>query len=159
MKSIHSWFEEYGESHQNRTNKLIHWICVPLIFFSIIGLLAAVPAVWLKAYFPTELQPYVHYGSVLVALGLFFYLRLSPKMAIGILLFSLVCLQCVVWIENTEVPLWSVSLLIFALAWVGQFIGHKIEGQKPSFFKDLQFLMIGPAWLMSFIYLKLHIKY
>lgn len=159
MKSIHSWFEEYGESHQNRTNKLIHWICVPLIFFSIIGLLAAVPAAWLKAYFPPELQPYVHYGSVLVALGLLFYLRLSPKMAIGILLFSLVCLQCVVWIENTEVPLWSVSLLIFALAWVGQFIGHKIEGQKPSFFKDLQFLMIGPAWLMSFIYLKLHIKY
>jgi len=31
MKTIEEWFEEYGESHQNKTNKIIHWICVPTI--------------------------------------------------------------------------------------------------------------------------------
>ena len=45
------------------------------------------------------------------------------------------------------------------LAWIGQFIGHKIEGEKPSFFDDLKFLLIGPAWLMSFILSKMGVKY
>ena len=45
------------------------------------------------------------------------------------------------------------------LAWIGQFIGHKIEGEKPSFFEDLQFLLIGPAWLLGAIYQKLGIRY
>ena len=50
-------------------------------------------------------------------------------------------------------------ITVFILAWIGQFIGHKIEGKKPSFFEDIQFLLIGPAWLLSFIYKKLGIKF
>ena len=159
MKSIHLWFSEYGVSHQHPTNKLIHWICVPLIFFSVIALLASVPAAWLKELFPLNAQPYIHYGTIVLFLGLLFYIRLSPRMAVGILLFSLLCLQGVVWIQNSGLSLWATSLFIFVAAWIGQFIGHKIEGEKPSFFKDLQFLLIGPAWLMSFIYRKLNIPY
>jgi uncharacterized membrane protein YGL010W len=53
---------------------------------------------------------------------------------------------------NAPWPLWQIAAVLFVLAWIGQFIGHKIEGKKPSFFKDLQFLLIGPAWLMSFVY-------
>ena len=60
---------------------------------------------------------------------------------------------------NFQIPLWKISLIIFVVAWVGQFIGHKIEGEKPSFFQDIQFLLIGPAWLLSFIYNNLGIKY
>ena len=159
MKPIQNWFDEYAESHQNQTNKLIHWFCVPLIFFSIIGLLASIPADWLRSLVTPYWQPYLHYGTLLTALGLLFYFRLSLPMAIGILLFSIVCLQVVVWLKQLSTPLWFISILIFALAWVGQFIGHKIEGKKPSFLQDLQFLMIGPAWLMSFIYRRLHIRY
>lgn len=159
MKTIDSWFSDYGESHQNQTNKLIHWICVPFIFFSIIALLAAIPADRLKSLFATEWQPYIHYGTVLIVLGLLFYLRLSWRMAIGILLFSALCLRAVIWLQRLDFPLWGSALIIFVAAWIGQFIGHKIEGKKPSFFKDLQFLMIGPAWLMGFIYRKLNIKY
>jgi uncharacterized membrane protein YGL010W len=46
-------------------------------------------------------------------------------------------------------PLFYTSLLIFVVAWVGQFYGHHIEGKKPSFLKDLQFLLIGPAWVLE----------
>ena len=42
MKTINQWLVEYGESHQNPTNKTVHWVCVPLIFFSIIGLLYSI---------------------------------------------------------------------------------------------------------------------
>jgi len=61
--------------------------------------------------------------------------------------------------ETAETPLWAISLTLFVLAWIGQFIGHKIEGKKPSFFKDIQFLLVGPAWLMGFIYKRLGINY
>ncbi len=159
MKSIHTWLNEYGQSHQNPTNKLIHWICVPLIFFSIIALLAAIPAQGLKDLFPEAYSRYIHYGTVLIVLGLLFYLRLSLPMFLGIALFCALCLRGVIWLNMAPLPLWLSALSIFAAAWVGQFIGHNIEGKKPSFFKDLQFLLIGPAWLMGFIFKKLGIKY
>lgn len=159
MKTAEQWFAEYGVSHQNPLNKAIHWICVPLIFFSILALLAAIPADFLKAAFPLSWHPYVHFGSVLVVLGLLFYLRLSFSLFLGIALFSALCLQGIVLLEASPWPLWLSSLTIFVLAWIGQFIGHKIEGAKPSFFQDLQFLLIGPAWLLHFIYRKIGIKY
>ena len=60
--------------------------------------------------------------------------------------------------QNYQRPLWIFSVIIFVIAWTGQFIGHKIEGKKPSFIKDIQFLLIGPAWLLSFIYKKIGIQ-
>lgn len=159
MKTIDEWFEEYGVSHRNQTNKFIHWICVPLIFWSIVALLASIPSSNLKEIFPMSIQPYIHWGTVMIILGFLFYLRLSFSMSIGILLFSFFCLQIIVWINESGTSLWLTALIIFAAAWVGQFIGHEIEGKKPSFFKDLQFLMIGPAWLLGFIYRKLGIRY
>ncbi len=159
MKTLDTWFREYGVSHQHPVNKRVHWVCVPLIFFSIIGLFASIPLGSLPLLFPPALQPYIHLGTLLIISGLVFYLRLSIPMALGILLFSLLCLYLVLLINQSPFVLWQVSLLIFAAAWIGQFIGHKIEGAKPSFLEDLQFLLIGPAWLMGFIYRKLGIGY
>ena len=68
-------------------------------------------------------------------------------------------IYCIGIIRVYDPQVWRLSLGIFVVAWIGQFIGHKIEGKKPSFFQDLQFLLIGPAWLMGFIFRKLHIKY
>ena len=68
---------------------------------------------------------------------------------------ALSMIASVTWIEIIDPSIWKLSMLIFIFAWIGQFIGHKIEGQKPSFFEDIQFLLIGPAWLLSFIYKKL----
>jgi len=64
----------------------------------------------------------------------------------------------VVNLAFTEYAVW-IYVFIFLVAWVGQFYGHRIEGKKPSFLKDLQFLMIGPAWLLHFIYRKAGIRY
>ncbi|MEJ8757515.1 Mpo1-like protein [Pontibacter sp. H259] len=160
MRPIAQWFEEYGQSHQNDTNKLIHWVCVPLIFFSIIGLLASIPSEALKQFFPDALQPFVHFGTVVILLGLLFYLRLSVPMFVGMAIVCAIVLWLVHLVDvNFETPLWLVSLIIFVMAWIGQFYGHKVEGKKPSFLKDLQFLLIGPAWLLGFIYRKLGIPY
>ena len=80
-------------------------------------------------------------------------------MFIGMLLVGGLLIYGVQYLETLEYPLWKTSIIIFVFAWIGQFIGHKIEGKKPSFFKDIQFLLIGPLWLLSFVYKKLGIKY
>ena len=148
-KNIHQWISSYGESHQNLTNKKIHWICVPFIMFTLLGLLSLVK------FYNINLA----YG--LIFLALIFYLKLSASISIGMFLISAIQLVIIYYLEQAL----SVSVLLyiyigfFIVAWIGQFIGHKIEGKKPSFFEDLQFLLIGPAWLLSFIYNKIGIKY
>ena len=156
MKTAQEWFDAYGESHQNGTNKLIHWICIPLIIFSLFGMLMAIP-------FPESLFGlYFNAAGFVLFLSLVFYLRLSFSLFAGFFIVGSLLLLVnyklfhAIGMDNGEMAL--ISLGIFVLAWIGQFVGHKIEGAKPSFFEDLQFLMIGPAWLLQFIYKKFGLK-
>ncbi len=159
MRKIDFLLNEYGESHQHATNKLIHWICVPLIFFSIIGLVSLIPSKGVQAVFGFG-NPYAHWATVLLTLAIIYYVTLSIPLSIGMMLFSGLCLMGVRIIAGlTFEPLWALYLGIFVLAWIGQFYGHKVEGKKPSFFKDIQFLLIGPAWLLHFIYKRISIPY
>jgi len=159
MKSIDKWFEEYGESHQNSLNKKIHWICIPLIVFSLIGLLWTVPNQLLLKIYSGKFSILFNWATLFIVVVIFYYLVLSYKIAIGMFLFSLTILYLSYFIDKSSIELWKLSFLVFILSWIGQFIGHKIEGKKPSFFKDIQFLFIGPAWLLGFIYRKYNIKY
>ncbi len=155
MKTADQWFDEYGESHQNATNKVVHWICVPLIVASVIGLLWNIPV-------PNAVSsvPYLNWATLVVALSMIFYLRLSVPLAIGMLFFSIVVVAVIALYEQAGPrPVWQLALAVFVAAWIGQFVGHKIEGKKPSFFQDLQFLLIGPIWLLGFIYRKIGIRY
>lgn len=152
-KTAEQWFAEYGESHQNKINKTIHCIAVPTIFLTIMGFLWSIPT---PALF--DQWPLLNWAtlSLLVIVG--FYLRISLTLTIGMTLFTIAALAIVYWFEGTGLaPVWLVCLVLFVVAWIFQFIGHAVEGKKPSFFKDIQFLMIGPAWLMGFIYRRLGI--
>lgn len=154
-RSIQQWFDAYGESHKNPTNKLIHWICVPTIYFCVVALLWNIPAPPSTPWLPKGWAAMI--AVLLVAL---FYLRLSVPVMIGMALFSSLCLLVSAWLDiHAPWPLWAIALALFVAAWIGQFYGHKVEGKKPSFLDDLQFLMIGPAWLMGFIYRRLGIGY
>lgn len=157
MRKIDLLLSEYGESHRNVTNKMIHWICVPLIFFSVIGLIASIPSGLVQSILGEN--PYANWATIVLVLAIAYYSTLSITLTIGMMLFSALCLYVARLIAETSTPLWAASLFIFVVAWIGQFYGHKVEGKKPSFLKDLQFLMIGPAWLMHFIYKKLGIPY
>lgn len=155
MRTIDQWLTEYGESHQNPTNKTIHWICVPLITFSLLGMLWDIPFPVLVSTFP-----YINIATLFMFFALVFYLRLSFTLSLGMAVVSLGMVFGLLQIQSLGfLPLWQVSLLIFVAAWIGQFIGHKIEGKKPSFFRDVQFLLIGPIWLLSFVFKKLNLKY
>ena len=134
-------------------------MCVPLIFFSIVGLIASIPAELVQRFLG-EGNPYANWAAVGTILILIYYVSLSIPLGFGMLLFTLLCLYGVRLISQADIaPLWLVSIIIFVVAWIGQFYGHKVEGKKPSFLKDIQFLLIGPAWLMHFVYRKLGIPY
>jgi uncharacterized membrane protein YGL010W len=153
MKTLDQWFEEYAVSHQNPKNKAIHYICVPAIFFSIVGLLMSIPSGFLNSLLHLN-QPIIeNWAAVVLIFVLFFYIRLSVSMAIKIAVFSVLCLVINFYIGQF-VPLWAFSIAVFAVAWIGQFYGHNIEGKKPSFLKDIQFLLIGPAWVVENLFSK-----
>ncbi len=159
MRKIDALLSEYGESHQNPTNKFIHWICVPLIFFSIVGLLASIPSGGVQSFLG-EGNPYANWAVVVLMLVTIYYVSLSIWLSIGMALFALLCIWIINIIAQLNIaPLWAISIGIFVVAWIGQFYGHNVEGKKPSFLKDIQFLLIGPAWLMHFIYKKIGIPY
>lgn len=153
MQSLQDWFEAYAESHQNGVNKRIHYLCVPVIYFSIVGLLLCIPNAFFINNFLHLPGFMTNWAFILLLFVLFFYIKLSVKMAIKMMVFSLFCL-----VLNIEIGkyfnLLYFSIVLFVLAWIGQFYGHKIEGKKPSFLKDLQFLLIGPAWVMENLFFK-----
>ena len=155
MRNVNDWFGGYSADHQNATNRLIHWICVPAIFFSITGLLYCIK---LPVFITPSLQ--LNVAMIVLLFTTIYYLSLSIKIGIGMLLFTVICLAlCYVVEKYGPLSLWLFCIIIFVVAWIGQFYGHKVEGKKPSFFKDIQFLLIGPMWLMSFIYKKMGIAF
>jgi uncharacterized membrane protein YGL010W len=141
-RAIDTLLAKYSESHLNHTNEIIHVICVPLIVFSLLGI------VW-----------WVHPLAALAvsAAALWYYFQLSRPFFIGMLAMSAAMLAVLgAMPPATVLPL---SLAIFVLAWIGQFIGHQIEGKKPSFLDDLRFLLIGPLFVLGFLYRRLNLSY
>jgi uncharacterized membrane protein YGL010W len=156
MRTAAEWLQEYGESHRNPSNKALHWVCVPMIAWCVLGLLWSLP-------FPggiRALHPVANWGSIAVLAALIYYSLLSIPLTLGALPLLLAGLWSIDRLDRAGgLPLWSICVILFVVAWIGQFIGHAIEGKRPSFFKDLQFLMIGPLWLLADVYRRLGIHF
>ena len=140
MRQLADYINEYSESHQNHQNQLIHKICVPAIMFSLLGIFKALPV-------PASWPLWLDWSTVIALAGMIYY---SLFKNIRVILAVLVLLvPMLIILELLRPRFFILSVVIFIVAWIGQFIGHKIEGKKPSFFKDLFFLLIGPVWTMN----------
>lgn len=141
-RTIDLLLAQYATSHLNPTNELIHCVCVPVIVFSLLGLLWAMhPVAALAA----------------TAWALWYYLDLSRPFALGML--AMTCLMLVILAIMPTFTVIPVSIALFVVAWIGQFIGHKIEGKKPSFLDDVRFLLIGPLFVLRILYRRLGVAY
>lgn len=155
-KTAADWFAEYAESHQNHLNELINWVCVPLLFWCVLGFVWSIPVpeTWL------ERAPWFNWALVAMAAATIFYTRLSPALAAGLLFFMAMCYTVLVLLDlSAPWPVGKICSVVFVLAWTGQFVGHVLERKRPSFSQDLLFLLIGPAWLLSFVYRKIGQRY
>lgn len=138
QRAVDVLLERYSESHRNATNEIIHCICVPAIVFSVLGLLWA-------------LHPWAAYA--VVGLSMLYYFSLSLAFALGMAVMSGIFLAILASMPPASIL--PAAGIIFVVAWIGQFIGHKIEGKKPSFFDDLRFLAIGPLFVLGVLYRRL----
>jgi uncharacterized membrane protein YGL010W len=167
MRSAEAWLREYGESHQHPTNELLHFVCVPAIVLAVLGLLWSLPVPVMFA----GLSPWLNWATLAALAALAYYLCLSVPLAAGSAAALAVLLALTGALAQLPVPLWATSLAVFVLGWIGQFVGHAIEGRRPSFFKGtsadphlgrlgaLQFLLIGPLWLVAALYRALRLPY
>jgi uncharacterized membrane protein YGL010W len=154
MRKIDVLLDQYSADHRNATNQLIHVFCVPAILWTVTAMIwvIPVPGTW---FLPGAWS----------AFGMFltwaYYWRLSRKLAMGLLLFFLGCGLLNRWIADTYGldTLLIIAVAVFVVAWIGQFIGHKVEGHRPSFFQDVVFLLIGPLWTLRKFYQRIGIGY
>ena len=158
MKNVQQWFDEYSESHRNETNQTIHWICIPLIMFSTLGLFWAASDYVVSAT-GISLPYYVNLASLLLLVGMTWYLVMSVRLFLAMVPVAALMVYGLWILKINAMPVAVICGAIWISAWIGQFIGHKIEGKKPSFFKDIQFLLVGPFWLMGKLFKKLGIAY
>jgi uncharacterized membrane protein YGL010W len=131
----------YGESHRNPRNEHIHFVAIPLIMVSLLGLMWAA-------------HPWLAYAFV--AASLVYYARLSLVFLLAMAVVSALALLLVQAMGARVLP---ISAGIFVAAWIAQFIGHKIEGKKPSFFEDLQYLWVGPLFVLSKLFERLGLRW
>lgn len=142
-KTVEVWLDEYGVSHRHRGNKMLHWLCIPAIVFSLLLALRTLPlgSAWLNP------------ATIVLMLAWLYYLRLSWRLALGMLLMFVPLSLFVEWsFVHSAASALAWAAAIFVVAWIGQFVGHWLEGARPSFFQDLQFLLIGPLWLLAAVY-------
>tara|TARA_B110000046_G_scaffold185211_1_gene226034 strand:- start:3705 stop:4169 length:465 start_codon:yes stop_codon:yes gene_type:complete len=148
MKTAKEYFDEYAVSHQNETNQTIHYLCVPLIFFSVIGLLMSISSTFLENLLDLSNPILENWAVVFGLIASLFYMRLGFWYFIEMLFILLLCIIGNFYLSS-QIHLLYTSITIFVLAWIGQFYGHKIEGKKPSFLKDIEFLLVGPLWVIQ----------
>lgn len=154
MTPLTTWFEHYSGDHRNAINQRVHVIAVPAILWSVIALLWTIPV-------PAALARPGLWAGLAMAATLVFYWRLSRRLALGMLLLFLVFGASCEAISNAfgmGMLLW-IAITVFVVAWIGQFIGHKIEGRRPSFLTDLVYLLIGPLWVLAKGYRRLGVGY
>ncbi|HET6632160.1 MAG TPA: Mpo1-like protein [Rhodanobacteraceae bacterium] len=154
MRDINDWFGGYSRDHQNPTNRAIHWVCVPAILWSVVAMLWVVPV-------PAWLGRNGLWAALAMFLAFLFYQRLSRNIGLAMAaVFSAAALLSeglFRWLGGSGL-LW-LAVAVFVLAWIGQFIGHALEQQRPSFLTDLAYLLIGPAWLAGKLLRRLHINW
>ncbi len=155
MRTIHDWFASYSADHQNPTNRAIHWVCVPTILWAVIAALWTVPPV-----LPDWFRPGL-WAVAAMFLAFLFYHRLSRNLGYAMAVVFLAS-GAIAWaLYGVLGPrgLLILAAVLFVLAWIGQFVGHAIEGRRPAFFDNLVQLLIGPAWLVGKLLRRLGIAY
>ncbi len=140
MRALSDWLKAYGESHQNPINRKIHTIAVPGIYLSVVGLIWSIPPLTIGGI-------QINWVWLAVIPVWIFYFRLSLSVFMMMLGYTLACIGLIWALEILQLPVLYISLVLFGVFWMLQYIGHKIEGTKPSFYEDLQLLLIGPVWV------------
>jgi uncharacterized membrane protein YGL010W len=161
LRRIDVYFNRLDASHQNPTNRLIHWFCVPLMVLGILGMAWALPFPHIG--FLGQYNGYFNWASFIIAFAIYYYLKLSPLLSYFalFLLFGISygVMQLAAWEHAGGPPLALISPLILFAALAGQYIGSKIEGKDESFNDDTRLLHVTPLWMLYSLTKRFGLRY
>jgi uncharacterized membrane protein YGL010W len=155
MNLAEHWLQSYGVDHTHPGNRLLHWICVPLMVVSVVGLLWSLPVPEHFARAPSVLN----WGTLFLMATIVYYFLMSLRLALGMLPFLLGVILIVNWLAALTPRLWALCTVLLLVASVGLFVGHQLEGRRGSVLRDLYYLMLGPIWLLATVYRRLRVPY
>jgi uncharacterized membrane protein YGL010W len=144
QRSMRDWLDSYSRDHQHPINQVLHWVCVPLIVWSAIAMMWTIPV-------PETWFRHGSWAVLAIVLAFAWYWKHSRRLGAPLLMvLTLFALSCYwAYQQFGPITLLQTGIGVFVIAWIGQFIGHLIEGKRPSFLTDLAYLLVGPAWLMD----------
>ena len=139
---LDSLFADYAQHHRTAGNRWCHLVGIPLIAFSLLGLLAI--ELFRVGAWPVEASLLF---LLLTAQG---YIRLDARLGA-----ALAVIYVLFYLGARLLP-WQVNLGLFVLGWVFQFIGHGVfEKRAPAFLHNLAHLRVGPLWVLNHV---LHLR-
>ncbi|HEA18598.1 hypothetical protein LCGC14_2673540 [marine sediment metagenome] len=141
MKTLQQQLGNYGLYHRSKRNVLTHFFGIPLIVFAVICLLA-------RIHIPIGAFA-LNGAQIAVFASVVYYLMLS--VSLGLIMAVLLVLLSIVAAPIAQLTFshWLlISVGIFVLGWLLQFIGHYYEGKKPAFVDDIVGLVIGPLFVL-----------
>ncbi|WP_296278145.1 DUF962 domain-containing protein [uncultured Acinetobacter sp.] len=147
MSKLEQLLSQYAAYHLDHKNVITHFIGIPLIVFSIMCLTARAGIV--VAGFEVTL------ALVLIVASVIYYLSLDKIFGGLMLIIFVIAYPFAYKIAQMDMGTWLVlSIGIFVVGWVFQFVGHFYEKKKPAFVDDLVGLAIGPLFVLAeFVFL------
>jgi len=155
MRDAENWFQHYAAHQREPTLRSLHWLTVPCLALSVIGLLWSLPV---PAVF-ARISPAMNWGSAFAMAAIVYYFIMSIPLGVGMTAMLAMMLAAVHWLDGLPPPLWATSTLLLGGALVLGRAGRRQPGGRGGMLRDLHLLMIGPAWLLARLYRRLGIPY
>lgn len=155
MTETDGWLRRFEETHRNLSNPAIYWAAVPVVVVGTVGLLWALPVP--DEFF--EISPLLNWGTAFLMAAAVYYFIISVSLAIGMLPFVIGVAGIHMWLVASDYPLFRVSLGLLVAGIIGLWLGHRGENGLRAVLQDLQYMMIGPAWLLSVLYRRIGIPF
>ena len=148
MTESDGWLARYEQAHSDVTYPLVYWAAVPMVVLGTVGLLWLLPI-------PDEfraISPLLNWGSAFLMATAVYYFIISVPLAIGMLPFVLGVASFQLWLEQSQFSPLRVSAGLLVAGIIGLWLGHRNRNSIRPVLRDLQLMMIGPAWLLSVLY-------
>lgn len=142
MSKLEKLLSQYAAYHLDQKNVFTHFVGVPLIVFSIFALFAKA-SLLVSGYSMTL-------TLLIMLLSVIYYSRLDFIFGLMMALIFAVAYPLVLWVAEQATWTWlGISIGIFVLGWIIQFVGHFYEKKKPAFVDDVIGLAIGPLFVLA----------
>ncbi|TSD66066.1 hypothetical protein FFF34_001305 [Inquilinus sp. KBS0705] len=161
LRPIEVYFKRLDDTHQNPTNRLLAWLCVPLLVFGLFGIAWGLPFPNLQFMGPYNV--YFNWASFFIAFAVYFYLKLSPLLSyfflFVLMVFSYGVMRLAGWQQAGGIPLWILSCLITLFALGGLYIGSQMEAKRQSLKTTAELVLVSPLWVLYTALKRFKIKY